>query len=233
VHRPATWGTRVLLLSNLFAACTVTEGGGRSSESGRIVELAQAALPAVVRVHSAGRMAQGSGAGFFWKNGAGGLFVITSHHVVWGASEIHLEMNDGTRQRAEVVGADAETDLATLRPGDRKPDQRSLSFGSDEWLRPGDSLVAIGSPGGIRNAVTTGILSARGKVPEATTAMQRTVDYLFVETVAAAGGSGGPVLATDGRVVGVNTAAVGGAPGLAIVLPGRVALRVAETLTRK
>ena len=222
-----------LLLPLLFACGATCTAGGRGGAAGRekLPALVAATLPAVVKVRPAGRMAQDGGSGFFVAGRDGRPVVVTNHHVIWGASELAIETNDGTVEAAEVAGVDPETDLAILRLTSNASTPKVLAFGGDEALSLGDSVVAVGSPGGVSNAVSLGIVSARGLVPRGTVAAQRFIEHLFIDAAVAAGSSGGPVLGMDGRVVGVTTGVVGGI-SLGIVAPDRLVANVVDRLQR-
>jgi serine protease Do len=216
------------LLAVHLAACRRGEGEGRP----RVAEVVRAARPAVVRVKAAGAMAQEAASGFIVAARDGGELVVTNHHVIWGAGEISVETYAGTVVAADVVGSDPASDLAVLRPRTRLGAARPLVFGDDRSVEVGDWVVAIGNPGGVTGAVSVGVVAARGKVSRPTVAAQTFVDYLFTDTAVAAGSSGGPVLALDGRVIGVDVAAAGQSGGLAIVIPAGLAGRVIAGLER-
>jgi S1-C subfamily serine protease len=214
----------------LVSACrdstwTRGERGGND-----VAALVKAALPAVVRVLPKGGMAQAAGSGFVVHGGGDRDLVITNYHVVWGASEIALERNDRSLDHATVLGADAAIDLAVLAP--QAKGFGRLSFGDDQTLRVGDPLVSIGSPAGVLNAVSVGVLAARGKVPDATLPGELAVDHLFTDAMISPGCSGGPLLDARGLVVGVNSATLAGSRGLGVAIPSHLAARVASVLQR-
>ncbi len=216
----------MLLIAALGGSCS-----RRGSLSEDVATVVRSSLLAVVRVVASGGMAQGSGAGFFVRGKDGGTFVVTCHHVVWGAARIVVERDDGSADDATIVGVDPMVDLAVLRTSSRAP-APYLSFSDDEALRRGERLISIGSPNGIRNVVSLGIFAARGKVPEAKLAGESFVDYLFTDAALTSGSSGGPLLNMDGAVVGVNAAVLGGGNGLGIAIPGRLAERVSDAIER-
>lgn len=197
-----------------------------------MTRLTAALLPAVVRVHGRGAMAQTDGSGFFIRNGGGEPRVVTNHHVVWGATEIAIERNDGVTETAAVVGVDPATDLALLRPTSGTA-PGVLSFGDDQSVAPGSWLMAAGSPEGVFNAVSLGILAARGRVPQGTLPAERHVDHLFFDAALGAGSSGGPLVNLSGRVVGVNLAILGGSRHLGVAVPSSVAQSVLGELERE
>ena len=130
-----------------------------------------------------------------------GGYLVTNWHVVVDAAEIQVELGDGGFVTPEVVGLDAETDLALL-----KIDGRSLpaiSLGSSRRLRIGDVVLAIGNPYGLTRSVTQGIVSATGRA-----ALELATFEDFIQTDAAinTGNSGGALVNTSGELVGINTA---------------------------
>ncbi len=201
---------------------------GRSSEPRRrldAAEVTEAARPSIVRVIGLGGMAQGAGSGFFIRGERGDLFVISNNHVVWGAADIEIELADGTVLPVVLVGADPAIDLVVLRPAAGLV-VRPLSFADDDYLRPGDAVLSMSSFPGLAGAVSVGVLSGRGKVADATLPGERSVDYLYTDAVMSAGTSGGPLLDTNGRVIGINAAVVGTGRGLGIAIPSHLAQRV-------
>jgi serine protease Do len=176
-------------------------------------------------------MAQGGGAGFVVRGDDGEPIIVTNSHVVWGATEIAVERNDHRVDRAVLAGSDPAVDLAVLRFAS-KPELPVLSFGDDLSLRAGDAIISIGSPAGVLNAVSLGILSTRAKVPEATIPGEQSIEYLFTDALLSPGCSGGPVLDAQGAVVGVNAAVAAGSRGLGIAIPSHLAARVVRALER-
>jgi S1-C subfamily serine protease len=126
------------------------------------------------------------------------------------------------------VGFDPATDLALLRPSSQAP--ATLAFGGDDGLSAGSWVIALGSSDGVFNAASVGVLSARGLVPGGKLPAQRLVDALFIDSGLGAGGSGGPVLDLEGRVIGVSLAMLGGSRGLGVVLPSSLAASTVKDL---
>jgi serine protease DegS len=144
-------------------------------------------------------------------------YVLTNNHVIEGASEIQLVLNDGRSLPARVVGNDPETDLAILQAaGGRLP---VASYGHSDQLQVGDVVMAIGNPFGVGQAVTMGIVSATGRNQLGITDFEN-----FIQTDAAInpGNSGGALINALGDVVGINTAIFsnsGGSHGIGFAIP--------------
>ena len=168
---------------------------------------------------------QGAGSGFIID--AQG-YVVTNHHVVDGAQEITVILDDGSRHQATLRGSDAKTDLALLKidTDERLP---WVDLGESDSVRVGDWVVAIGNPFGLGGTVTTGIVSARGRNINS----GPYDDYLQIDAPINRGNSGGPLFDLNGKVVGVNTAIFspnGGNVGIGFAIPSAQARSVIEAL---
>jgi len=171
------------------------------------------------------RRAQSLGSGFI-VDPAG--LVITNNHVIEGADEINVILQDNTSLRATVVGTDPRTDLAVLRVTPASP-LPAVPWGDSDTAQVGDWVVAIGNPFGLGGTVTAGIVSARGR-----DIRQGPFDD-FIQTDAAInrGNSGGPLFNMRGEVVGINTAIyspTGGSIGIGFSIPSNLARGVARQL---
>src|SRR3989442_11072803 len=158
-------------------------------------------------------------------------YVLTNHHVVEGADEIEVTLADGKKLLAKLVGNDPDTDLAVLRVDlDNLP---AIAFASSESLRVGDVVLAIGSPFGFSQSVTSGIVSALGRTGLGINPFEN-----FIQTDAAInpGNSGGPLSDATGNRGGVNTAIFssrsGGALGIGFATPVSTAKMVLEQIVR-
>ncbi len=154
--------------------------------------------------------------------------VVTNNHVIEGANEIIVTLNDGTRHPAELVGRDPKTDLALLRIEVDEP-LPYVDFGNSETTRAGDWVIAIGNPFGLGGTATTGIVSARGRDIQA----GPFDDFLQIDAPINQGNSGGPLFDTTGRVIGVNTAIYspnGGNVGIGFAIPASLAAPVIDQL---
>jgi S1-C subfamily serine protease len=157
-------------------------------------------------------------------------YVLTNSHVVEGADEVEVVFADGASYRAPVVGTDAATDLALVRV--LGPSLPAAELGDSDALRVGQLVIAIGDPLGLQSTVTTGVVSALGRSLRAKDG--RIIENV-IQTDAALnpGNSGGPLVDTHGKVVGVNTAIIAQAQGIAFAIPAATARLVATSLIRE
>ncbi|MDP9492163.1 MAG: trypsin-like peptidase domain-containing protein [Actinomycetota bacterium] len=194
---------------------------------------------AVVEVHTStasqstpfGDQPQGEGTGSGFVIDEEG-HIVTNQHVVDGAESVRVEFSDGTDVEAEVVGTDPSTDIAVLDVDRPSSELTPLSFASTGSLDVGDWVAVLGSPFGLEGTLTTGVISAVGR--EIRSPNGFTIENA-VQTDASLnhGNSGGPVIDTQGRVVGVAAqirSDSGGSDGVGYAVPGDTAKRVAEAL---
>ncbi|MFZ4760517.1 MAG: Do family serine endopeptidase, partial [Burkholderiaceae bacterium] len=169
-----------------------------------------------------GETPRGVGSGFIISPDG---FLLTNHHVVEGADEIYVTLTDKRELKGRLIGSDRRTDVALVKiEGANLP---AMRIGDPQRLRVGEWVVAIGSPFGLENTVTAGIVSAKGR---------DTGDYLpFIQTDVAVnpGNSGGPLLNMRGEVIGINSqiySRTGGFMGISFAIPIDEAMRVAEQI---
>jgi serine protease Do len=155
-------------------------------------------------------------------------YVVTNNHVIDGADEITVTLQDNTALKATLVGRDERTDIAVLKVTSDKP-LTALKLGDSDRSRVGDWVLAIGNPFGLGGSVTAGIVSARGRD------IQQGPYDNFIQTDAAInrGNSGGPLFNMDGEVIGINTAIYspsGGSIGIGFSIPSNIARTVVAQL---
>ena len=156
---------------------------------------------------------------------------MTNDHVVSGASKITAMTKSGLELECDVVGSDADNDLAVLRV--RKPNGAlpALKLGSSSDLMIGETVVAIGNPFGLSNTVTAGVVSAKGRSVRGENSQTYT-DFIQTDASINPGNSGGPLVNVDGEMVGVNTAIIGGAQGIGFAIPADRAHRIVDDILR-
>jgi serine protease Do len=161
----------------------------------------------------------GVGSGFIIDSNG---LILTNAHVVEGATQLTVTLEDGRELDARVVASDGDLDLAIVKVA--ATGLPTVEIGTSSDLQVGQLVVAIGSPlGAFTDSVTSGILSATGRtitVVDAVSRQRKTIDHLL-QTDAAIneGNSGGPLLDADGRVIGINTAEASSANGIGFAIP--------------
>jgi len=171
---------------------------------------------------------QGVGSGFVISSDG---YILTNNHVIDDATQIKIKLADGKEYDAKVVGRDPKTDLALLK-AEGASDLQPLQMGDSDSLKVGNWVVAVGSPFGLEQTVTAGIVSAKGRV------IGSGPYDNFIQTDASInpGNSGGPLLNTEGQVVGINTAIFsqsGGNVGIGFAIPVNMAKEVVPQLEEK
>ena len=155
-------------------------------------------------------------------------YILTNYHIIADSYDIVVAFNDGNQAQAAVVGTDAETDLAVLRvEGEGFP---VIDLASSKDIQVGDLVLAIGNPFGIGQAVSQGIVSAKGRY-----GISQNPDDDFLQTDAAVnpGNSGGALVDVRGRLVGINTMIYsqgGGSDGIGFAIPVDRAIKVLDAL---
>ena len=213
------------------AAATDTKSVGEIYEQSAksIVEITVTSAGQETPFGGGGGTAKSQGSGFVYDDEG---HVITNQHVVDGAQSVSVEFSDGSTYDAEVVGSDPSTDIAVLKVDAPASVLEPLVLGDSDAVDVGDGVVAIGSPFGLEQTVTTGIVSALHR--QITSPNNFAIDDA-IQTDAAInhGNSGGPLLDLQGRVVGVNSqieSKSGGNDGVGFAVPSNTVERIAQAL---
>jgi serine protease DegS len=155
-------------------------------------------------------------------------YVLTNNHVIAGADEIQILLQDGRSTGATVVGVDKDTDLAVLRIA--LDDLPSIAINTSGNLRVGDVTLAIGNPFGVGQTVTLGIISATGR---SQLGINRYEDFIQTDAAINPGNSGGALINAYGELIGINTAIYsrsGGSQGIGFAIPASLAAGVMEQI---
>ncbi len=193
-----------------------------------VVAASKKALPSVVNIEVAVTGGTGVGSGFIIREDG---YILTNNHVVENARDIKVSLLDGKVIDARVIGTDPDNDLAVI-----KIDQADLpvaELGKSSDLVVGELAVAIGSPQGFEQSVTSGIISGLHRNLSGSYTTQALLDVIQTDAAINPGNSGGPLCNADGQVVGINTAIIsesGGYEGIGFAIPIDTARPVAEQL---
>ncbi|MDP8939068.1 MAG: trypsin-like peptidase domain-containing protein [Actinomycetota bacterium] len=215
------------IFENLSASSRL-EQGELDVYSRAVREVTESLEPTVISVGAPG--GQGGGSGIVLGTAGASATVVTNSHVVRGirqamrgSGNIHATLSDGSSVPAEVLGEDPPSDLAVIRFAPEN-EVAVATLGEAENLVVGQLVVAIGNPLGFQRSVTAGVVSALGRSIRGESG--RLIENV-IQTDAAInpGNSGGPLADTAGRVVGINTAIIGGAQGIGFAVPVSAAFR--------
>ena len=157
-------------------------------------------------------------------------YVLTNHHVIEGADDIQLVLNDGRRLAAHVRGTDPESDIAVLKAdGENLP---AITFGAIDRVQVGDAVLAIGNPFGFGNTVTSGIVSALGRNH---LGINRFENFIQTDAAINPGNSGGALVDAAGNLIGINSTIFsqsGGSLGIGFAIPVSIARTVFEQIIK-
>lgn len=156
--------------------------------------------------------------------------IVTNWHVINGALEVAVQLNDGRTLTARVAGADPRSDIAVLKV--EAEGLTPIDFGDSESVRVGQMVFAVGNPFGLQETVTQGIISAKGR----RTLSEASNEFFQTSTTINPGNSGGPLIDIRGRVIGINNFIIsrsGGSEGIGFAIPSNVARRVYEDIIQR
>jgi serine protease Do len=174
--------------------------------------------------HTGPEMALGSG---FVIDNTGRI--VTNYHVVDGASEVTVTFHDGKEVKGKVIGTDQPTDLALIKVNVNPSELHPVTFADSNKVRVGDPVIAIGSPFGLGDTVTAGIVSAEHRV----IGVGRYDDFLQIDAAINRGNSGGPTFDLKGQVIGVNSlihSPSGGNVGIGFAIPSNEVKQIVDEL---
>lgn len=204
-----------------------------------IAALAARVIPAVVSISVKGATISDTGSGFFLDSNG---YVLTNNHVVAAAASsgtITVELSNGTKYGAKLIGRDSSYDLAVLKID--VATAPTLQLGNSDQVQVGDSVIAIGSPLGLSGTVTSGIISSKNRAVTTGNGSGESSFINAIQTDAAInpGNSGGPLVDATGAVIGVNsaiatlgTSSQSGSIGLGFAIPINQAKKTAEQLIK-
>ncbi len=158
-------------------------------------------------------------------------YILTNNHVVEGAVELNVELADGRKVRGEIVGTDPQTDLAVIKI--ELPGLKAAPIGSSDEIQVGDWVVAIGSPFGLDQTVTSGIISGKNRRQGIIADGNGLEDFLQTDAAINPGNSGGPLVNLRGELVGINTAILsrsGASAGIGFAIPVSIAEPVLSSI---
>src|SRR6266542_2523551 len=233
------------MLASTFCAPAPLFASPLPSRRSEIVEVVEKVAPAVVNIaaEQTVRRARSVFDTFFFgmdprpaKSLGSGVIIdpkgiiLTNDHVISGASRIVATTKTGQELACEVIGSDADNDLAVLRvkkPGAPLP---TIKLGTSSDLLIGETVVAIGNPFGLTNTVTAGVLSALGRSVRGEGNERVYTDFIQIDAPINPGNSGGPVVNVQGELIGIATAIIGGAQGIGFAIPVDRARRIKDDL---
>jgi len=175
-------------------------------------------------------LAEGLGSGvIFTEDG----YIITNNHVAGSAEKLLVTLYDGTEYPAELVGADKNTDVAVIKI--ETDNLKAASFTSIDNVKVGDLVIAVGSPFGLRQTVTMGVISAKGRDITLSPETLPMVNLIQTDAAINQGNSGGPLVNSAGQVIGINTlifSPSGASAGIGFAIPSDTIVNIAEQIIK-
>ncbi|MBD1383558.1 S1C family serine protease [Metabacillus arenae] len=217
------------------------------SSKGNIADIAERLSPTIVgitnlqqtsnpfgRGESGDTAEAGTGTGVIFKKSGNEAFIVTNNHVIEGSQQIEVTLSNGEKVKAEIVGADALTDMAVLKISAENV-TTVASFGDSSELRAGENVIAIGNPLGLEfsRTVTEGIISGTNReITIQTSEGEWALSVLQTDAAINPGNSGGPLINMSGEVIGINSLKISqdGVEGLGFSIPSNDVLSIVEQL---
>ena len=237
-------GTNVQPNSKVAPIVTKTATRSTTNSLADIIETASKAIVGIVNIQQqnsyysnnfrGGDIESGSGSGVVIKKTNDSTYIVTNNHVIEGAKTIEVSLYSGEKATAELVGADALSDLAVIKIAS-KYDVSAIDFGDSSILRPGDQVVAIGNPLGIefQRTVTQGIVSAVNRsLDVSTSAGKWTMNVIQTDAAINPGNSGGALINSAGQVIGINSLKISenGVEGIGFAIPSNDLLPIVNEI---
>jgi len=198
-----------------FSEKAVDEKEVLDAYSNAIINVVDKVGPAVVAINVRTTGGQGAGSGVFF---APDGYLLTNAHVVGDAERVEVMLTDGRKLAATVVGTDPATDLAVCQVDNPQIKTPYATFGDSATLKVGQLAIAIGNPLGFASSVSTGVVSALGRSIQGVGG-RMIEDVIQTDVGLNPGNSGGPLVSSSGKVIGINTAIIQGAQGLSFSVP--------------
>ena len=184
--------------------------GNVSPQDSTLEQLYQQAMPGVVSIQVSTPHGDALGSGFVYDTQG---HVITNFHVVDGATTTEVDFSSGFKARGTVIGVDKDSDIAVIKVDAPNAELHPLTLGNSDNLQVGQTVIAIGNPFGLNGTMTVGIVSALGRTQSSEHSIDgggyfSAADIIQTDAAVNPGNSGGPLLNTNGEVVGINRAIV-------------------------
>uniref|UniRef100_UPI00358F46C7 serine protease HTRA2, mitochondrial-like n=1 Tax=Myxine glutinosa TaxID=7769 RepID=UPI00358F46C7 len=211
---------RLLPLANCAVSAPPKDPDSPRHRFNFLADIVEKAAPAVVFIEILGRhpltqqqITVSTGSGFIVSSDG---LIVTNAHVVAGRRAVRVHLAEGHKCMAYLVAVDQATDIATLRI-DVKPPLPVLRLGDSAAVRPGEFVVAMGSPFSLTNTVTSGVVSSSHRPSHQLGISSKDLDYIQTDAAIHVGNSGGPLINLDGEVIGVNSMKV--TAGISFAIP--------------
>jgi S1-C subfamily serine protease len=221
------------------ATATLAVGDAVNALQSQIIEVYQTTAPAVVNITNRGYFydrfmgtipQEGTGSGFVYDSAG---HIVTNYHVVENAEQLTVTFADGKTYDAKIVGSDPTNDLAVISIDGNADLPDPLVLGDSESLQVGEFVLAIGNPFGLQQTLTTGVVSALGRVIQSPTDNRFIGEAIQTDAAINPGNSGGPLLDLSGHVIGVNSQIIspsGASSGVGFAVSASTVARVVPQL---